>query len=156
LIVLALAFLLDPVENAVVRQNDVCAPGDADLGIETLVAERVEFVEQRARIHHTPVPEHPGLPADRPARDERELVRLSLVDDGVSGVVAALVPGDDICGFAVQVDDPAFSFVSELCTDDCDRHQPPLPATGVNRFRSRPGARSERKSNLSWTALLIG
>jgi hypothetical protein len=44
------------------------------------------------------------------------------VNDGVASVVAALIPGDDVGGVAIEVDDPTFAFVAELRPDDSDGH----------------------------------
>ena len=110
---------------------------DADVGVDPALAEGVELVEQRLGVHHTAVPEDADLVANGAARDERELVLLAAVDDGVAGVVAALVPDHDVRRVTVDVDDPALPFVAELRADDGYGHQWRLSATGVNRLRSR-------------------
>ncbi len=89
------------------RKNDVCSFGDANVRVEAPFLERVYLVEQRSRIDDAPVAEYADLAADGSARNQRELVLLALVDDGVAGVVAALIARDDVYVVAVQVDDAA-------------------------------------------------
>jgi len=120
----------------VVGQNDVCALRDADVGVEPPLAEAVELLEQRPGVDDTAVPEDADRVPDGAAGNERELVLLSFVDDGVARVVAALVPGDDVGRLAKEVDDAALALVSELGTDDCHGHQAVFPPSRVNRFRS--------------------
>jgi len=113
-----LGLLLDAVEQAVVGEDDVCPFGDPDVGVEPALAEPVDLLEQRHRVHDAAVPEDPHLPPDGPGGDQRELVLLALVDHGVAGVVPALVPDDDVGGLAEDVDDAALALVAQLGADD--------------------------------------
>ncbi len=130
-VALALGLLLDAVEHAVVGQDDVGALGDAHVGVEPALAKGVEFVEQRPGVDDAPVPEDAGLPADRPAGDERQLELVAVDHHSVARVVPALVPGDDVRVVGVQVDDAPLALVAELRADDGDGH------AGCGFFASR-------------------
>jgi len=133
---LAFDVLLDAVEDAVIREDDVCAAGDPHVGLEAALAELVELVEEGPGVDDTAVPEDAHLAADGAARDERELVLLALVDHGVAGVVAALIADDHVGGVTVDVHDASLPLVAELGANDGDGHTPSIPPTGVNRLRS--------------------
>ncbi len=117
-----LCLLLDPVEHPMVRHNHVCAPGHAHVRFHLAVAQPVDLLEERPRVHHTPVAEDAGRPADGPARNQRQFVLVAALDDGVARVVAALIPGDDVCAASPQVDQGALALVAQLGADDRHSH----------------------------------
>ena len=55
-----------------------------------------------------------------PRRDEMEHELTDVGDDGVAGVVAAVVAGHDLDPVAKQVDDLSFAFVAPLGAGDHD------------------------------------
>ena len=58
-----------------------------------------------------------------PARNKVEFERTFVVDDGMSGIVAALEAYDHIHIFGKIIHYFTFAFVSELCSDkNCNRH----------------------------------
>jgi len=122
-VVVGFGVLLDSVEHPVVREDRVCAFGDADVRGKPAFGQRVDLLEQRVGVDDAAVSEDPDLSADGARGNERELVLVALVDDGVAGVVAALVAHDDVDGIAVHVDDAAFAFVAELRTHDGYGHR---------------------------------
>ncbi len=117
-----LLFLLDAVERAVIGENNVGALGDPDVRLETAFAEGIDLVEQRLGVDDATVTEDADLAANGSRRHQRQFVLLAVVDDGMSSVVAALIPGNDVGGVAVEVDDPTLAFVAELRPDDSDGH----------------------------------
>ena len=72
--------------------------GQFDLRVESLLAEFVDLGEKRSRIDDDAVSEHPDFAPDRAARYEGKLVLVVAVDDGMAGVVPALIPDDDVGG----------------------------------------------------------
>ncbi len=78
-------------------------------------------LEQRLQIDHHAIPDH-GLHAgaQNPARDQLEDELLFANKDGVAGVVAALISGDDVETFGEQVDDFPLAFVPPLRTENDD------------------------------------
>ena len=105
-----------------IREDHVCSLAHANVRLEAALSERVDLLEQRFGVDHAAVPENTDFPPNCTGGDEREFVLRSVVNDGVSSVVAALIPGDHVDGVAVDIDDTALAFVAELRPDDCDGH----------------------------------
>src|SRR5262245_16874959 len=89
-----------------------------------LRAQAVDLVEQRMRRDHHAVADDAGLARMGDARRdqvEHEFMVDSAAanDDGMAGVVAALITGDDVEMWREQIDDLALAFVSPLRADDC-------------------------------------
>src|SRR5262245_62216447 len=97
------------------------------IDLDALRAQSVNLIEQRLRVNHHPVADDAGLARVVDAR--RNQVQNELViyppaadDDGVAGVVAALVASDNVEMWRQQVNDLALPFVSPLRADDCEVH----------------------------------
>ena len=118
--------LLQAVEQLVVRHADnglvadlqvLRRDGDA-AGTQTLgPVEHVLRINDHAGAEHV----H-GLVAQDAARHEIEHELALVVDDGVAGVVAALIAHDDVVLLAEQVDHAAFALVAPVDTYDGCQH----------------------------------
>src|SRR5256886_2141698 len=124
------------IADAEVRRRDT-----ASLEIGELAAQECE-VDDAARAEHTE-----RLGVEDPARHEMELEGAVLVDDGVTGVVAALEPDDHIRLLRQEVRDLAFAFVAPLSTDDgryrhvFECYPARCPATSAPSFASSSSVR---------------
>ncbi|ELZ60995.1 hypothetical protein C467_01933 [Halorubrum hochstenium ATCC 700873] len=121
-VVVGLDLLLDAVEHAVIRHDDVRAAGDADVRVEPPLAQVVDLREQRLGVDDAAVSQDSDGPADRAARNQRELVLRAAFDDGVAGVVAALITDYDVRVPSPSVDERALALVAELGADDGECH----------------------------------
>ena len=76
---------------------------------------RLHFFEQRGQVDHHAVADH-GLHAraQNAAGDQLENEFLLADEDGVAGVVAALIARDDIETLGEQIDDFAFALIAPL------------------------------------------
>ena len=121
----------DPVETAVIREDDMGAFGDAHVRVQPALAERVEFLEQGLGVDDTAVTDDTALAANDARGQQRELVGLLADDDGVAGVVATLIADDDVGTLAVEIDGAALPFVAQLRSDDRDGHTGPVFFVGL-------------------------
>src|SRR5207237_9546405 len=81
--------------------------------------EHVELLHQREQIHHGAGPDEiDRVGIEDPGWDQMELEFTAIVDHGVSGVVAALEPDDEVRVLSEDVCDLAFAFVAPLRADD--------------------------------------
>jgi hypothetical protein len=55
-------------------------------------------------------------------QDELVIDPVAPDDDGVAGVVTALVAGDDVEMRGEQIDDLTFPLIAPLCADNCQIH----------------------------------
>ena len=79
----------------------------------------VDFVEKSLRIEHHAVADHGELlRAQHAGGQQRELVGLTVDDEGVAGIVAALEAHDDVGLLRQPVDDLALPLVAPLGADD--------------------------------------
>ncbi len=111
--------------------------GDAKpIARDAASGERVDLGEQRRQVDDDPVGDHrDDVVVEDPARRQLQGVALATGDDGVAGVVPALVAHDVAVLLGEQVDDLGLALVAPLGPDDDgDRHDP-----GASR-----GAASER------------
>src|SRR5262245_59268096 len=96
----------------------------AMIDLDALRAQPVDLVEQRLRRDHHAVADDAGLAGMGDARRdqvEHEFMIDSAAsnDDGMAGVVAALIASDDVEMGSERIDDLALAFVSPLRADDC-------------------------------------
>ncbi len=114
------------VQLAVIRQDEVRLVADhqAVADVDAQFLQRVDLREQRLRIDDHAVADDAGDPGMQDARGDQMEDELLAVDvDRVSGVVAALIAGDDLETRRQQVDDLALAFVSPLGAKNCDVHE---------------------------------
>ena len=104
------------------RQDQDRVFGDADIfgrHLDSLAADGFHFVEQRPRIDNDAVADDRELlRPDDAGRQQVQLVRGAVDDQGVPGVVAALEANHHIGPFGQPIDDLALSFVAPLRPDD--------------------------------------
>ena len=95
---------------------------------DALALERVELVQEHAGVDHDPVSDdRRDVFVEDPARHELESERLAVHDDGVTGVVAALVADDQVHLLGDEVGELPLSLVAPLRADhDRCRHAQPL------------------------------
>ncbi len=108
------------VELAVVGHDEMGVAGDAQPGrIDTSLGQSPHLFEQHRGIYDTAVADYRGdLGVHHPAGNEAERERLFADDDGVAGVVAALVTDYNVRVLRQQIGDLALSFVAPLGADD--------------------------------------
>ena len=116
----------EQVELAVIRQDQVRLVADqqpvADRDAGAL--QLVDLGEQRLRIDHHAVADDAGDAVVEDAGRQQPQHELASVGiDGVAGIVAALVTGDDRKVGREQVDDLAFALVSPLGAEHRDVHK---------------------------------
>src|SRR5262245_1897485 len=100
----------------------------AMIDLDALRAQSVDFVEQRMWRDHHAVADDAGLARMGDARRnqvEHEFMIDSAAanDDGMAGVVAALIASDDVEMGGEQIDDLTLAFVSPLRANDCEVHE---------------------------------
>lgn len=104
------------------RQNQRDVFGDAQIvgrDLHALALQLVEFGQERLRIEHNAVADHRQLRRPQHARrQQRELVGVSIDDERMAGVMAALKANDDVSLLRQPVDDLALPFVAPLGADD--------------------------------------
>ena len=108
------------IERAVIRQDEVRAVADQQVpaDLDPDLAQTVDLADERDRIDDDAVADHANFPRPQNAgRDQVQNIFLAAVDDGVSGVVAALAADDDIRLLGQDVDDFAFAFIAPLGAD---------------------------------------
>jgi hypothetical protein len=118
------------VERHVVGKNQMRAVADQQVPVrhlDGLRAQPVHLFQQGARGHHHAVADHTGFARVRDAggnqmQDELLIFPIAADDDGMAGVMAALIPRDNVEVRCDQVNDLAFAFVAPLRTDDCEIH----------------------------------
>ncbi len=116
-----LARLRDLLDSAVKREDDVGAVADLQLRPD-VDADRLEagdFVEQRGRINHHAVADNSlNTRAQNAAGDQLQYEFLAADEDGMAGIVAALIASHGIKLFREQVDDFALAFVAPLRSEN--------------------------------------
>src|SRR5262249_58406188 len=83
--------------------------------------------EQSRRMNQNAIADDGGLARMGDARrnqvqNEFMIDFATANDDGVAGVMAALIASDDVEMWREQVNDLAFAFISPLRADDCEVH----------------------------------
>ena len=109
------------LDHAVVGEDDLGAVGDEELVVdgEAGVLELFDLGEEGHGVEDDTVADDAlGLRPEDAAGDELEDELAALDDDGVPGVVAAGVAGDDVELLGEDVDDLAFAFIAPLGTKD--------------------------------------
>ena len=124
------------VEGEVVRHDHVRAAADAHPAhVDPAFREGVELVDQRHRVDHDPVADHRrDVRVEHARRRQAELEHLVAPDDGMTGVVAALVAHDHRDLLGQEVGRLALALVAPLEPDDHGRrHQ-----DGVRGAKKKP------------------
>ena len=114
------------VEGDVVGHDDVRRAADADArGVDAALREHVHLADERARVDHDAVADDGrDVRVEHAAGHEVQLEDLVADDDGVAGVVAALVAHDHVDRLGEQVHGLALALVAPLqADDDAGRHQ---------------------------------
>ena len=97
---------------------------DANLlvvGEMALGFERTNFIDQDFGIDDHAVSDDAELVGmERAGRHQVQNGFLAVYDQGVAGVVTALIAHDDIGVVGKKIDDLTLAFVAPLGTDDCD------------------------------------
>ena len=107
------------LDHAVVRQDDLGAVGDEELPVdgEAGVLESFDFGEEGHGIEDDAVADDAfALWPEDAAGDELQDELFAGDDDGMAGVVAAGVAGDDVEALGQDVDDFAFALIAPLGT----------------------------------------
>ncbi len=86
-----------------------------------LLCQPVYLVQKRAGVYHNAVADNARLSVvQRASGDKVELVCNVVHNDGMTGVIAALIPNDHIRFVCEKIDKPPFSLVSPLCAEYCN------------------------------------
>ena len=120
---------MSAVELAVVRHYQVRVPAHHEaVGGDAFALERVELVQEDARIDHDPVSDDRRYVfVEDPTRHELESEGLAVHDHRMTGVVTALVADDEVHLFGDEVGELALTLVTPLRADhDRCRHAQPL------------------------------
>src|ERR1035438_3655273 len=106
------------LDDAVKRKNHVSPVADGQLtrDVDARRFERMDLVDQSARIDHNPVSDYGfhARPQDS-ARDQFQDELLGADIDGVSRIVPALIARDNVKFLREQVDHLALALVAPLC-----------------------------------------
>jgi hypothetical protein len=102
----------------------VGAAGDPDppVGVQVLLDQPVQLTQQHLGVdHHTGPDDRGDVRVEDPAGDQVQLEDAVTDDDGVAGVVAALVADHQVGGVGEQVGRLALALVAPLGADDHGR-----------------------------------
>ena len=124
-LVVAAQRLGDGVVGLVPGEDEVRPAGDAEpVARDAARRQRVDLGEQRRQVDDDAVgDDRDDVVVEDPARRQLQGVALAADDDGVAGVVPALVAHDVAVLLGQQVDDLGLAFVAPLSPDDDgDRH----------------------------------
>lgn len=89
-------------------------------GVNPAASKPVKLLSQNSWVDDNPVADRAGLSrVEDPGRHEVELEDLTIANDRVPGVVAALKAHDHLDLLREQVGDLAFAFVAPLGAHDC-------------------------------------
>ena len=128
------------IELAVIRQDEMrlVADDQAIADVDPGVRELVDLGEERLRIDDHAVADDAGDALVQDAGRQQAQHELPPAGvDGVTGVVASLVAGDDREIRRQQIDDLALAFVAPLRAEHCDVHKCSiLPCVRVLRPRT--------------------
>ena len=109
------------VQLAVQRKNEGGIVGDTQVfrgNLHALRFQTADFGDQRMRIDHDAIADDGELAGTHDAgRQKRKLVADAIDDKRMAGIMAALIPHDDICPLGQPVDNLAFAFVAPLRAD---------------------------------------
>ena len=93
--------------------------GDGD----ALLAQLVDLAVQMVRVDDHTIAHHAdNIRAQDAGRQQVQHELAALVLDGVAGVVAALIPCNDVVLLADQVDHAALALVAPVDTRNCSKH----------------------------------
>ena len=105
------------IEDAVIWQNKMCAIADDQIfaHCNPEPAQAFDLVHQRERVDNYPIADHADFATPQnPRRNQMQNVFPFPVNDGVTGVIAALTAHHDICVSSEDIDDFPFTFVAPL------------------------------------------
>ena len=109
------------VDGAVPGHDEVGGVAEEEVraDFDALFAEAVDFGHEGERVDDDAVGDDAGFAGtEDTAGDQVEDVFFATVNDGVSGVVAALAADDEVGFIGQEVDDFAFAFVAPLGSDE--------------------------------------
>ena len=118
----------------VIGQDDVGAIADQQppLVIEAQFLEHLHLFRQRGGIdHHTVADDAFFIGAENAGGNQVQDVLVAVEDDGMPGVVPALVTRHHVGLFGEQIDDLALPFISPLHSDD-DKNRHGFPSVGFD------------------------
>jgi len=112
--------LVQRIEALVPREDQVRLAADPELGAaDAATFEGVDLAEQGGEVDDDPVPDDgDDVRIEHPARDQLQGVALAADDDGVTGVVPALIADDVAVLGGEQVDDLCLALVTPLGSND--------------------------------------
>ena len=117
------AGLLQTVERAVEGEDDGGTLRDLQILRRDADAVRTEIVDLAAQVFQIDddaVAEHiHNALGENTGRDEMQGKLAVLIDDGMTGVVAALIANDNIIILCDEVDHAALAFIAPVDADDC-------------------------------------
>ena len=144
-LVVAAHRLGDGVVRLVPREDEVGPAGHLQAGARHAAGlERVDLGEQRRQVDDDAVADHRhDVVVEDAARDQLQGVAVAADDDGVAGVVAALVAHDVGVLLGQQVDDLGLALVTPLGADDDGDGHGTLPERVDGTYTERTGPRSE-------------
>ena len=119
----ALQFLLEAVQDLVVRHHDMRAVANAEVRDRMATGPRlVDLLQELRRFDDDAVPDHVHRPLPQdPGREQVERVQVVPHLDGVARVRAALESRDDVGVIGEKIDDLALALVPELGSHDYAR-----------------------------------
>ena len=119
----ALQFLLEAVQDLVVRHHDMRAVANAEVRDRMATGPRlVNLLQELRGFDHDAVPDHVHRPfPEDPGREQVERVQLAPDLDGVARVRPSLEPRNDVGFVGEKIDDLALALVPELGPHDYAR-----------------------------------
>ena len=153
--VLAQVPLGHAVELLVVRHDQVRVAHELEArGVDAAALELVELVDEHDRVDDDAVADdRRDVRVEDAARDELELEHLAVDDQGVAGVVAALVAHDHLAFLGEVVGELALALVTPVASEhDGSGHQL-APVDGSRATRTRGGNTRERKEHATAVTL---
>ena len=109
------------LNHAVVGEDNLRAVGQEKLAVDgqAHALEHADFAEQGRGVDDDAITDDAlAAGAENAARDEVQDKFSAVDDDGVAGVVAASVAGDDLVALGQDIDDLAFAFIAPLGAKD--------------------------------------
>lgn len=119
--------LLQPINHLMHIEHDLRAIADEDppLGIQPLLVQGLELLEETRHVNHTPGPNNIDAPrVHQPRRQNMKVVGNAVGNDGVPRVVAALCAAAQLRLVSEDISEFSFSLVAPLGAEhDGDGHR---------------------------------
>ena len=91
--------------------------------LHTPLLDSGHFARQMVQVYHHAGAQHTGHLRVEDARGQQVQDELAFLgDNGMSGVIAALIAGDDISVFSQQIDDAALALIAPVDASNCGKH----------------------------------